>query len=85
MVTTLTEMTRLWDKALKNIKARLNGDPSFDYFFGNSYIYDKNGSEVIIVASNKVAKAVIQNKYIELVTSCLNELEDDEFDGWRIQ
>lgn len=80
MVTTLTEMTRLWDKTLKNIKARLNGDPSFDYFFGNSYIYDKNGSEVTIVASNKVAKAVIQNKYIELVTSCLNELEDDEFD-----
>ena len=62
MVTTLTEMTRLWDKTLKNIKARLNGDPSFDYFFGNSYIYDKNGSEVTIVASNKVAKAVIQNK-----------------------
>ena len=79
MVVTLSEMKSLWDKTLKRIKTKLNDDPSFDYFFGNSYIYDQNGSNIVLVVSNKVAKAVIEDKYIELVIDSLSEFEDQEF------
>ena len=56
MVATLSEMTKLWEKALKKIKTKLDDDRAYDSFFANAYIYDKNGSNVILVAPNKVSK-----------------------------
>ena len=79
MVATITEMTKLWEKTLKRIKTKLNDNTTFDYFFGNSYIYDKNGSNIVLVVDKKVAKAVIEEKYIELVIDSLNEFEDEKF------
>ena len=52
----------------------------FDYFFANSYIYEKRGSNLIIVAPNLVAKAVLGEKYRQLIIDVLNELEDEDFD-----
>ncbi len=80
MVTTITEITRLWEKSLKRIQQKLNDDRSFDYFFANSYIYEKRGSNLIIVAPNLVAKAVLGEKYRQLIIDVLNELEDEDFD-----
>ena len=60
MVATITEMTKLWEKTLKRIKTKLNDNTTFDYLFGNSYIYDKNGSNIVLVVDKKVAKAVIE-------------------------
>ena len=79
MVATLSEMTKLWEKALKKIKTKLDDDRAYDSFFANAYIYDKNGSNVILVAPNKVSKLMIENKYLNLVLDALNELEDDDF------
>ena len=80
MVTTITEITRLWEKSLKRIQQKLNDDRSFDYFFANSYIYEKRGNELIIVAPNLVAKAVLGEKYRQLIIDVLNELEEEDFD-----
>ena len=77
MVATLSEMTKLWEKALKKIKTKLDDDRAYDSFFANAYIYDKNGSNVILVAPNKVSKLMIENKYLNLVLDALNELEDE--------
>lgn len=79
MVATLSEMTKLWEKALKKIKTKLDDDRAYDNFFANAYIYDKSGSNVILVAPNKVSKLMIENKYLNLVLDALNELEDDDF------
>ncbi len=73
-------MTKLWDRALKKIKQKLNDDPSFDYFFANSYIYDSNGNTLIVITPNMVAKAVMQGKYHDLIIDSLMEIEDDEFE-----
>ena len=58
----------------------MNHDPSFDYFFANSYIYEKRGNTLIIVAPTLVAKTVIMDKYHDLVIDSLLELEDEEFE-----
>ena len=80
MVMTISETTKLWERALKKIKQKLNDDPSFDYFFADSYIYETNGSALVIITPNLVAKAVMQGKYHDLIIDSLQEIEDDEFE-----
>ncbi|MBO6280547.1 MAG: chromosomal replication initiator protein DnaA [Bacilli bacterium] len=80
MVTTLSEITKLWEKTLKKVDQKMNHDPSFDYFFANSYIYEKRGNTLIVVAPTLVAKTVIMDKYHDLVIDSLLELEDEEFE-----
>lgn len=77
MVTTLSEMTKLWDKTLKKIKETLNDNRTYDYFFANSYIDSRDGDTLIIVAPHRVAKSVIEDKYTELIVDTISEFEDD--------
>ena len=79
MVTTLSEMTKLWDKTLKRIKEKINDNTSFDYFFNNSYVHDRSGDTLIVVAQNQVSKAVLQDKYIDLIIDTISEFEDDVY------
>ena len=80
MVATLSEMTKLWDKALKKIKQEIDSSITFDNYIDGSYIYDIEGDTVTIVAKNKVGKVLIEGKYNEFITRILNELEDIEFE-----
>ena len=77
---TLTEMKKIWENALKQIKVSINEDGAFDYFFSNSYIYDIKGSTAIIVAPHLVAKSMFDNKYHDQIVSILNDLCDEELD-----
>lgn len=77
MVTTLSEMTKLWDKTLRKIKENLNDNRTYDYFFANSYLDSREGDTLIVVAPHLVAKNVIQDKYSELIVDTISEFEDD--------
>lgn len=77
MVTTLSEMTKLWDKTLKKIKENIHDNWTYETFFANSYIYDRDGDTLIIVSANQVAKIQLQNKYSDLITDAISEFEDD--------
>ncbi len=79
MVTTLSEMTKLWDKTLNSLKKKVDNN-TFDTFFANSYIYDKDGNKITIVAPNKVAKVVVGSQYLKQVIDSLSEFEDDDFE-----
>ena len=77
MVTTLSEMTKLWDKTLRKIKETLNDNRTYDYFFANSYLDSREGDTLIVVAPHRVAKSVIEDKYSELIIDTISEFEDD--------
>ena len=77
MVTTLSEMTKLWDKTLRKIKETINDNRTYDYFFANSYLDSRDGDTLIIVAPHRVAKSVIEDKYSELIIDTISEFEDD--------
>lgn len=77
MVTTLSEMTKLWDNVLKSIKSKIDNKWTFDYFFANSYIDSRDGDTLIIVAQSTVAKAELNNKHIDLILDTISEFEDD--------
>ena len=80
MVTTLTEITKLWENTLDRIKKKLGGDPSFDNFFANSYIYEKHGSTLIISTPHELGKVLLDGQYRKLILDTLNEIEDEDFD-----
>ena len=77
MVTTLSEMTKLWDKTLRKIKETINDNRTYDYFFANSYLDSRDGDTLIIVAPHRVAKSVIEDKYSELIIDTISEFEDE--------
>ena len=79
MVTTLSEMTKLWDKTLRKLKENIPDNWTYDTFFANSYIYDREGDTLIIVSANQVAKTVLQSKYSDLIIDCISEFEDDVY------
>ena len=80
MVTTLSEMTKLWDNVLKSIKSKIDNKWTFDYFFANSYIYEKQGSTLIISTPHELGKVLLDGQYRKLILDTLNEIEDEDFD-----
>ena len=55
MVTTISEITQLWDRILERIKSRVNDARIFDSFFADSYIHRIDGDSMLIVASTELA------------------------------
>ena len=80
MISTLTEITKLWNKTLNRIEQKLDGDPIFDYFFANSYVYEKSGNTLIVVVKGLVAKTELGTKHKKLVLDTLKEFSDEDFD-----
>ena len=79
MVTSISESTRLWEKALKKIQEKIDDKKAFDSWFENSYIYDIKGNVISVVVANKVAKTLLSSKYADLINSIVNDLTDDEY------
>ena len=80
MVTTVTEMTKLWTNVLKLVQTRINDAHTFETFFSNSYIYDRQGNKLYVVVHNQVSKVVIPTKYGDLVLDCLNDVQDENYE-----
>ena len=80
MVTSISESTRLWEKALKKIDAKLGDRVTYDQFFSNTYIYDIKGNVITIVAPNSVSKTVLSGQYFKLIKTIVNDLTDDEYE-----
>ena len=64
MVATLTETTKLWNKTLARVKDIIKDNNSFEYFLANTYIYKIENGNIILVADKRVAKPVIEGKYL---------------------
>ena len=73
-------MTKLWNSVLKLIQARINDAHTFETFFANSYIYDRQGNKLYVVVHDQVSKVVIPTKYGELVLDCLSDIQDDDYE-----
>ena len=79
MATSISETTRLWEKALKIIENKLNEKKAFDSFFANSYIYEIKGNTIYIVANGILAKTVLNRQYRDLIVSVINDLTEDNY------
>ena len=79
MITSISEYTRLWEKALKKIAEKINEKKIFDSFFANSYIYDVKSHTIIVVANSIVAKTVMSGQYADLINSVISDLTEEEY------
>ena len=80
MVTSISETTRLWEKALKKIEEKLNEKKTFDSWFADTYIYDINGSLITIAVKRPVAKVLLSGQYKQLILSTLADITDDNYE-----
>ena len=80
MATSISEKTRLWERALKVIEGKINEKKTFDYFFASSYIYEIKGSTIIIVTPETVAKTVMSTKYFNLIESTISDLTEEKYE-----
>ena len=79
MVTSISESTRLWEKALKKIQEKIDDKKAFDSWFDKSYIYEVRGNVISVVVDNRVAKTLLSSQYSKLIQSVVNDLTDDEY------
>lgn len=82
MVTSISESTRLWERALKKIQEKINDKKAFDTWFEKSYIYEVRGNVISVAVygdSARTAKTLLTTQYSDLVKSVINDLTDDEY------
>ena len=79
MISSISEITQLWDRVLHRIEQQLGEKQLFDSFFSGSYIYEIRDNTIIVVASTKLAATLIKSKYYDLVTGAVNEITQSNF------
>ncbi len=79
MINSISEITQLWNKALKKIEEQLGEKQVFDSFFATSYIYEISGNTIVVAVNSPLGVALMQTKYNELVKSVIDELTGSNF------
>jgi len=79
MISSISEITQLWDRALNKIEERLGEKQLFDSFFAQSYIHEIKGSTIVVVVNSPLAKALIKSKYNDVVVDVINEITESNF------
>ena len=79
MPETVTEIAKIWERALERIKDRINDSAVYDVFFGHTYIESIKGKTIIIAADTKLAVKVLDDKYKDLVIQVLAEVTGTDY------
>ena len=79
MINSISEITQLWNKALKRIEEQLGEKQVFDSFFATSYIYEISGNTIVVVVNSPLGVALMQTKYNELIKGVIDDLTQSNF------
>ena len=79
MISSISEITQLWDRALTKIEQRLNEKPVFDSFFSGSYINAIRGDVIVVVVNSALGVTLMQGRYYELISEVIAELTESNF------
>jgi len=79
MTSSISEITKLWDRILDNIKLRINDSRIFDTFFNGSYIYSIDADLVVVVVNSGLAANLLSTKYLDLITGVVRECTESDF------
>ena len=79
MINSISEITQLWDKALRKIEEQIGEKQVFDSFFSTSYIYEISGNTVVVAVKSPLGVALMQTKYNELIKGVVDELTGSNF------
>ena len=79
MMSTVSEIAQLWEHVLLKVHDRLNDQRVYDSFFDKTYIDSLDGSTMIVVANSQLASLIINSKYLDLVTRCVEDVTGTNF------
>lgn len=79
MINSISEITQLWDRALRKIDERLGERQIFDSFFANSYINNVKDNTIVVVVNTALAKTLLKTKYYDLVSGVINEITESNY------
>lgn len=79
MISSISEITQLWDKVLIKLEERLGEKQLFDSFFAGSYIHEIKGNTIVVVVNTNLAVSLIKNKYYDTVVEVVNEITESNF------
>jgi hypothetical protein len=79
MINSISEITQLWDRALRKIDERLGERQIFDSFFANSYINNVQDNTIVVVVSTALARTLLKTKYYDLVSGVINEITESNY------
>ena len=79
MPETVTEIAKIWERALSRIKSRINDSAVYDVFFAHTYISSIEGKTIIIAADTQLAVKVLDSKYKDLVTQTLADVTGTDY------
>ena len=80
MISSLSEITNLWDRALIKIEQRLGEKQLFDSFFVGSYILEIKQNTIVVVVNSALAARLIRQKYYDIVVDVIKELTESNFE-----
>lgn len=80
MISSISEITRLWTLVLKRVEEQLGDKQTFDSFFADTYINEIRGNKIEVVVEREVALAVMKIKYREMLTEIVNDITEDIYE-----
>ena len=79
MITSISEITKLWDKALVKINKSLNDPNLFSSFFDGSYIHEIKGNTIVVVSNSLLAATLMKTKYYSIIEDAISEVTESNF------
>lgn len=79
MISSISEITQLWDRSLIKIEERLGEKQLFDSFFAGSYIHEIKGNTIVVIVNSALAATLIKQRYYDIVVEVVNEITQSNF------
>ena len=79
MISSISEMTQLWDQALAKIEKRLGEKQIFDSFFAGSFINEIKGDVIVVAVKTAISVPLMSGKYYNLIADVVNEITESNF------
>ena len=79
MISSISEMTRLWDTTLAKLEKQFPEKQVFDSLFSGSYINNIQGNTIEVVCKSMFAAGMIKTKYVDLIADIIYEQTNEKF------
>ena len=79
MISSISEITQLWDRALNKIEVKLGEKQLFDAFFAGSYINEIRGDVIVVVVNSALGVSLMRGKYYDIISNVVNDLTESNF------
>ena len=79
MISSISEITRLWSRVLGKIQNKLNDSTIFSSIFDDSYITDIKGDTLYISVNSSLAAQLMRTKYADLISEAISEVTESNF------